>query len=327
MNDATKNNNQNPLVSVIIPVYNRREFLVRAIKSVLNQSYSDFEILVIDDCSSENIQEIVLSFHNDRIVYVRHEKNSGANVARNTGIAYARGEFVAFLDSDDEWLPEKLKDQMEIFAQADEKVGIVYSGYWIMQNSKKFLGHIPEKRGDIFQDELVRDYVSPTSCVMVRKSCLEKAGRFDIDMLARQDYEMWLRLSREFYFEYIKQPLSVIYFDKDPRRISLSGIDKQISAEEMILEKYKDNIHALSTKTQKEIYGRHYLVLGKRCWYNGSAKHARRFFVRALKIKPTALRYWFYFFISFFGNNFYGRIALAGKELRTLAYSIFFRHK
>jgi len=308
---------QATLVSIIIPVFNRRDLLVRALWSIFKQSYTNFEVLVVDDNSSEDIQEIISSFYDNRISYIRHEKNQGANAARNTGVAHAKGSYIAFLDSDDEWLSEKLEQQVKKILASDERVGVVYSGYWIMLNEKKYLGHIPQKKGDIFFDELQRDHISPTSCVLVKKECFDKVGIFDVQMPARQDYEMWLRIAREFYFDYVQNPLAIIYFDDDPRRISLSGIEKQIQAEEMLLQKYKSDIEKQSHRDQKNIYSAHYLILGRRCWYNGSAQKAREFFMKALRIKPACLQCWILFFISFFGNRWYYIASNATRIMRT----------
>ena len=108
---------KNPTVSIIIPTYNRAHLIGRAIQSVLNQTYQNFEIIVVDDGSTDNTEEMIKEFqkHDKRIKYIRHEKNRGGAAARNTGIKVARGEYIAFQDSDDEWLPEKLEKQMDVF--------------------------------------------------------------------------------------------------------------------------------------------------------------------------------------------------------------------
>lgn len=100
-----------PTVSVVIPTYNRAHLVGRAIQSVLNQTYQDFEIIVVDDGSTDNTEEVVKSFNDPRIRYIRHDQNRGGSAARNTGIKMARGEYIAFQDSDDEWLPEKLESR------------------------------------------------------------------------------------------------------------------------------------------------------------------------------------------------------------------------
>jgi glycosyltransferase involved in cell wall biosynthesis len=110
--------NSSIAVSVVIPTYNRASLLGRAIKSVLEQTYQDFEIIVVDDASTDNTEEVVRNLRDRRIRYLRHEKNRGGSAARNTGIRAAWGQYIAFQDSDDEWLPEKLKKQMEVLAAA-----------------------------------------------------------------------------------------------------------------------------------------------------------------------------------------------------------------
>ena len=116
-------NGKTPKVSVIIPTYNRAHLVGRAIRSVLNQTYQDFEIIVVDDGSTDNTEEVVKSFNDPRIRYIRHEKNRGGSAACNTGIRAARGEYIAFQDSDDEWLPEKLEKQMQVFENTPTGVG------------------------------------------------------------------------------------------------------------------------------------------------------------------------------------------------------------
>ncbi|GAH83893.1 unnamed protein product, partial [marine sediment metagenome] len=120
----------NITVSVIIPTYNRADMVGRAIQSVINQTYQDFEIIIIDDASTDNTREVAREFQEreKRIKYFKHEINKGGGAARNTGIKNSKGEYIAFLDSDDEWYPEKLEKQIEIFNKNDENLGVVYSG-------------------------------------------------------------------------------------------------------------------------------------------------------------------------------------------------------
>ncbi len=118
-----------PTVSVIIPTYNRAHLLGRAIESVLDQTYQDFEIIVVDDASADETEEVVKSFGDDRINHIRHQKNKGGSAARNTGIKAARGEFIAFLDSDDEWVPKKLEKEIDRLQTLSNEVGVVYSGF------------------------------------------------------------------------------------------------------------------------------------------------------------------------------------------------------
>ena len=116
-----------PTISVIIPTYNRAHLIGKAVKSVLSQTYQDFEIIVVDDGSTDNTEEIVKSFTDYKIYYICHKHNRGASAARNTGIKASRGEYIAFLDSHDEWLPEKLDKQIKTFNSESSEVGVVYN--------------------------------------------------------------------------------------------------------------------------------------------------------------------------------------------------------
>ena len=115
-----------PLVSVIIPTHNRADLVPLAIQSVLQQTYTNLECIVVDDASTDNTEETVRTIIDERIIYLRHENNKHASAARNTGIKYARGEFIAFLDDDDEWLPTKLEKQVPFLLNLHEKVGMIY---------------------------------------------------------------------------------------------------------------------------------------------------------------------------------------------------------
>jgi len=121
-----------PEVSVIIPTFNRAAFLKSAIKSALHQTYDDIEIIVVDDNSSAPVHDVIKKLQDTRIKYIRHKHNFGVSVARNTGIKASKGKYIAFLDDDDEWLPEKLEKQIEIIKNSSEKVCGVYSNFFII---------------------------------------------------------------------------------------------------------------------------------------------------------------------------------------------------
>ena len=125
---------QNTTVSVIIPTCNRAHLIGRAVKSVLAQTYRDIEVIIVDDGSTDNTEEVVKSFDDPRIRYVKLDVNKGAAAARNAGIRLARGGFVAFQDSDDEWCREKLADQMDSFRDLSMKTGVVFTGIWRIKN-------------------------------------------------------------------------------------------------------------------------------------------------------------------------------------------------
>ena len=130
--------NNSPKVSIILPTYNRAHIIEKAIQSVLNQTYQDFEIIIIDDGSKDDTKKIIRGFQekDNRIKYIRFEENKGAAAARNAGIKMSKGEYITFQDSDDEWLPEKLEKQMKIIETSSENI-VVYCGFWRIDGDEK----------------------------------------------------------------------------------------------------------------------------------------------------------------------------------------------
>jgi perosamine synthetase len=184
-----------PRVSVIIPTYNAAEMVGEAIESVLAQTYSDFEIVVIDDGSTDHTEGTVRRF-GDRVRYFKQE-NRGVSAARNAGIERSLGQYIAFLDSDDLWWPEKLAEEIPLF-DADPKLGLVYcdwavaSGESVLQSS--YHKDLRPARGYVF-DELVQRGFILTSGVVVRRECLSDVGNFDKSLSVAEDYDLWLRIS------------------------------------------------------------------------------------------------------------------------------------
>ncbi len=179
-------------VSVIIPTYNRAEFLKSAVKSVMTQTYRNFELILVDDGSTDNTVEVVKRFTEAKYIY---QKNKGVSAARNTGIKAASGEYTAFLDSDDTWKPDKLEKQIEfhegnpeyLISQTDE--AWIRNGKWAnpMKKHRKY-------HGWIFEKCLPLCIVSP-SAVMMKKELFDKTGLFDESLPACEDYDLWLRIS------------------------------------------------------------------------------------------------------------------------------------
>jgi len=226
-----------PLVSVIIPTYNREHLLDRAVKSVLNQTYQNFEIIVVDDASTDDTEKVIKRFNDKRIKYIKHKINSGGSAApRNTGIKAAQGNYIAFQDSDDEWLPEKLEKQMKTFEEFP-KTKVVYSGFWRIENGRK--EYIPNKNvkkieGDLHKELLERNFITPQA-VIIKKECFDKAGLFEEKLRSYQDWEMWIRVSRKYKFKCINEPLVMSYLTTD----SITARRKEdYNALMLILEKH-----------------------------------------------------------------------------------------
>jgi len=198
--------NAMPQVSVIIPTYNRRELVREAIASVLAQSFNDFELIVVDDGSADGTAEVVREFMGVRYVW---QPNRGVSAARNSGVSLTSGELLAFLDSDDVWQPQKLEQQVTLFAQYPEAQICQSEEIWL-RNGVRVNQHNKHRKigGDIFARSLELCLVSP-SAVMMRRELFERIGRFDEDLPACEDYDLWLRIAATIPVHLIDTPLVI----------------------------------------------------------------------------------------------------------------------
>ena len=223
------------MISVVIPTYNREKTIKRAIDSILNQTYKDIEIIIVDDCSKDNTEEIIKQYKDNRIKYIKLDKNSGACAARNKGIELAKGQYIAFQDSDDEWLLDKLEKQMAIFEKV--KVDLVFCAF-----NRFGLGEdltypeLPE--GIVERKVLLEDSRISTQTLIGKKECFVNV-KFDPEMPRLQDYDITIRLSKKYSIYFVNEPLVNMYVQNDSISISKN---KMIRAETIIFSKYKDDI-------------------------------------------------------------------------------------
>lgn len=233
------------MVTVIITTYKRElELLLQAVKSVKQQTYSDIELIVVDDNGRGNeYQKRNQSvFENDGdVTYIVNETNSGAQYSRNVGILYAQGDFIAFLDDDDVWIPDKIEKQLVCFD--DDQVGLVYcNGYFVQDNDFDHLTVYRQGSSEgvvTFDNMLYDDCVGTTTQAIVRKKCFASVGIFDPDMPARQDYEMWIRISRCWQLKCVNE---FLFYHRihSGEQISKSN-KKTIEGNCRILQKYRDD--------------------------------------------------------------------------------------
>ena len=228
-------------VSVIIPTYNRAHLISRAINSVLNQTFKDFEIIIVDDASKDNTEEVIGKIADNRIKYYRNPRNEGSAKARNIGIKISSGRYIAFLDSDDEWLPTKLDKQVSELAASSLKIGVVYTGTWRIMGSKKFLipaNHLAKKEGNIYNNLLCGEYLVPTPAALVKEECFKKVGVFDESVIRTPEWDLWIRISKHFDFIYIEEPLVISHFTSGSLSTDFSH---NFKSTKMIFKKhYKD---------------------------------------------------------------------------------------
>jgi len=196
-----------PKVSVIVPTYNRADRLEEAINSVINQTYQDFELIVVDDGSIDNTSKVVKSFPN--VQYLSMENNSGVSKARNTGLDIAKGEFICFLDSDDLWNEKKLQIQVHWMENNTDSQICYTDEIWIRNGVRvNQMNRHRKHSGDIFRYCLALCIVSPSS-VMIRAKLFDEIGNFDESLPACEDYDLWLRIALKYAFHFIEEPLII----------------------------------------------------------------------------------------------------------------------
>lgn len=288
---------EKPQISVIIPTYNRANLVGRSIQSVLSQTYRDFEVIIVDDASKDNTEDIIKNFYDKRIRYIRHTENKGGSAARNTGIKLAKGEYIAFLDSDDEWMPEKLEKQMAVIQKTSSDVGVVYTGYyWVGNNIKTYTppDRITQKEGNI-QEALLKENFITTSAALVKKECFKKLGLFDERFPALQDWELFIRFSKYYCFKCIDEPLAILYYQS--ASIS-SNQNARTIALKLIIEKHLDEF-----KKYNETLATHDVSIGRQSYYNGNKYKGIKYYMKAIKANPLNIRLLISIFITLFGRN------------------------
>jgi glycosyltransferase involved in cell wall biosynthesis len=196
---------KDPAVSVIVPTYNRAHLLPRALDSILRQDFKDFEVIVIDDGSTDATRDVVDSYVqvDPRVSLLVQPENAGVSAARNRGMHQARGELIAFLDSDDEWLPGKLRRQVAFFAHAPPEVGLLYGAVHTL--GRECWTFHPLHRGNIYVVLLEQNVIHGTSGVMLRRDVVARVGGFP-PMPAIEDWDYWIRISRHFLVDFLPEP-------------------------------------------------------------------------------------------------------------------------
>jgi len=288
-----------PKVSVIIPTYNRANLLPRAIKSVLNQTFQDFELIIVDDGSTDNTRKVVEEFQrkDQRIKYIFQENSGGPAKPINTGIKNSKGEYIAILESDDEWLPEKLEKQVEILDKFPN-VGLVSCyAFKIFSNGKKTIYKAPFS--GILKKEDWKKYwqlwgiLSFSTDLMKRKS-VEKVGLLDENLKIAADVDFYLRFIKQFDFYFIPIPL-INYYQIEESQSRKEFWIRWIPEYHYLLEKHEKDFEIC--KKGKSKFLRH---LGTCYILKREFLKARKYFFEAILNDPFNIRLYFQFLLSFF---------------------------
>ncbi len=284
---------RSPQFSVVIPTYNRAALVVRAIRSVLQQSLRDHEVIVVDDCSPDRTKQAVAKLHDPRVRYYRRPQNGGAGAALNSGFELARGRLIAILGDDDEYLPGFLQATLEADRSAPAAVGLFWTGTEVVRDdpegssvvSRGFWSPSFRDRDHAYRSFIARRCIGTNCGVTLRRSVLEKVGSFDERMRKAEDTDFLIRVVREFDFRVIPEPLVRVHLHAGPR---LTTYDSAMAeAYELIAEKNRETldrhprIGALTDYKIAWIYYR-----------SGHKSRARRFLLRSLRQNPAALKTW-----------------------------------
>lgn len=283
---------KNVEVSVILTAYNRPEFLDEAILSVLNQTFADYEFIVVDDGSTNSEIKAICDRYKDQLTYIFRE-NGGLPAARNTGIANAKGKYICFLDDDDIWMPQKLQRQVDYFKElpSSKKVGLIFTWSIIIDEKGQEIGrggtHV---RGNIFYDLFYKCSVHAPSSVMIKRKVFEKVGLFDEFFRMREDWEFYFRVSKEYNVCSIDEPL-IKYRRHSANLSGKTNIKKSEFYEIKVLEKAFRSA-AENKEVQKirnDVMTKFYLRQSAGYFFDNNLENCRDRFKIALGYKTNAI--------------------------------------
>ncbi len=314
---------KSPLVSVIIPTYNRSRMVQRAIRSVLNQTMPQFELIIVDDGSTDNTQDVLATYTDPRISVYVHPENLGCSTARNTGWQASKGKFIAFLDSDDAWLPKKLEKQLALFAKTNTpELGAVSCGVLnIQEDVAREQVWLPQSKGDVFEVRLgLREYYDTASVWLIKRKYIERLDPpFDPQMDYAQVSDFLVRLSRLCHFDFVSEPLVRYYDHNQPPRNQLFPLYKKLHAYSHYIEK-----HRAEFERYPVAYSNVLTIRANRYLDAGDLAMARQDLTKAIRLHPGNRRAWVLLMAALLGKTAF---SLARKIRRKVTRGRLNRHK
>lgn len=295
-----------PKVSVVIPTYDRPHFLEKAVRSVIAQTYPNIEIIIVDDHSPVPVDESLtnVDVESRQIVIVRHDENRGANTARRTGIETATGSYIAFLDDDDWFKPEKITRQVEALESSEETV-LVYSGQEYRDEQGDRIGiACPSTTGQVTKKILEGTPIGPFSTIMVRRDAIDAAGPPDDRLPSLQDREWILRLSQFGAFDVVNQPLVVRRLHA-AGRISDNFSEKRDTTVPLFIQKHRELAASYGWITSRKFKSALYTTLAAAALSAGQYHEARKTASQAVRYYPPNWKAMIYLAIGIGGDIVY----------------------
>jgi glycosyltransferase involved in cell wall biosynthesis len=309
-----------PKVSVVIPAYNAMTYLPKTLDSVLQQTFTDFEVLLVNDGSTDSIESWFTTVNDNRVKLIS-QANQGLPGARNTGIKEAQGEYIAFIDADDLWEPTKLEKQAHSL-DAKPEVGLVYAWTLLIDQHGNSTGTVTaaQAEGNVWEKLLLGDVVGSGSAAMIRRSCFDQVGMFDTELTSIEDCDMWVRIAAHYPFAVIKEVL--VYYRQHPSGMS-RNYDRMAQNSRLKIDKNFAQVPLEMLYLRPRAYGHAFLWLAWKIIFEDGANERANHYAQQAGLHYPQIRYSAKFlrlqvvltFIRIFGADRY-------KQLKKLSYQL-----
>lgn len=292
-----------PRVSVIIPMYNCQKFIAETMESVLSQTYKDFEIIAVDDGSTDNTRQIVQSY-GSKVRYI-YQRNQGVSAARNNAIRESQGEYIALLDHDDLWLPDKLEKQIPLL-DSNPNLGLVYSDNYIVDLAGNILGRsFAESKpyqGNVLPQLFMENFI-PCLTAVIRKEAFDEAGLFSSEFSIAEEYDLFLRIAEKYEVDFINLPLANFrVHETNVSKNREQAFREEIAVVEHCLQRHSEFRDILESKIKRR-KAKLYYNLAYTYFLKGEHKRAREELIRSIKISLYSPKQFVLFVFSFCSQN------------------------
>ena len=281
----------NMLVSVVTATYNMAKYVVLAVESVLQQTYPNIEIIVVNDGSEDNTTEVMDKFRSDqRVKYLPQKENKGQTVAKNIGINASKGKFVAFVDADNLWKPDKLEKQLPLFDKS-ERTGVVYSDAEYIDGDGKILPYIKRDyySGNITENLLLHNFINFNSAV-IKRECINQIGIFDESLSMGIDWDLWLRISTKYEFAFLDY--KTYCYRIWPNQMSHNKLMRLQNAEKIVEKFLKKHQSLVSSRIVNKCWAHIYADYGFTHAQQGEKIKALKYYIKSISKQPRHVSAW-----------------------------------